>query len=583
MMTFSRSASRQENPSGGSSDDRCSDLFFRQFPGIIRLAALALLAIVLTSPVPARADDPLLPSAQLTPAEEKAVDKMALPVPKPSLGDFDIMRAHRFVRILVVNSRTLYFLDKGRELGIDKEFAQAFEDALNKKYKAKSLKIHVALIPVARNELLSSLNEGLGDVAAGALTITPERQALVDFAVPFASGVKEVIVTGPAAPKLTSLDDLSGKSMLVRKSSSYYTHLMAINEGLKARNLAPIDLEPASTDLEDEDLLEMVDAGLLPYAVVDRYKASFWAQIYQHLTVRGDLIVNQGGDIAWAIRKNSPLLKAELDEFVNSHKIGTSFGNTVLRRYLKNTKVINNAASQADLEKFQKLAGLFQKYGTQYNFNQLMMMAQGYQESQLDQSRRSPRGAVGVMQLLPSTAADKSIGITGIDNNADRNIEAGIKYMALLRDKYLDDPNINEKNKVLMTFAAYNAGPGNLAKFRRLAEKSGLNPNIWFNNVEIAASKIVGQETVQYVSNIYKYYVAYELVKRRAAQKEAAKAAVAVSPNTTGNTTAPAKSDTVATETSATGAVTAPDSTAQDPDAGTIGDVPPQSDTTTPQ
>jgi membrane-bound lytic murein transglycosylase MltF len=530
----------------------------------------------------ARADDALLPSAQLTPAEEKAVDKMALPVPKPSLGDFDVMHAHRFIRILVVNSRTLYFIDRGRELGIDKEFAQAFEDALNKKYKAKALKIHVALIPVARDKLLSSLNEGLGDIAAGALTVTPERQALVDFATPFASNVKEVIVTGPAAPQLTSIDDLAGKSILVRKSSSYYTHLAALSDGFKARNLAPIDLQPAATDLEDEDLLEMVDAGLLPYAVVDRYKGIFWAQVYKNLTVRNDLIVNQGGDIAWAIRKNSPLLKAELDDFVKTHKIGTSFGNTIILRYLKSTKVVKNASSQAEMEKFQKLTGLFETYAAKYNFNQLMMMAQGYQESQLDQSRKSPRGAVGVMQLLPSTAADKSIGITGIDANADRNIEAGIKYMALLRDKYLDDPDITEKNKVLMTFAAYNAGPGNLNKFRRLAEKSGLDPNIWFNNVEIAASKIVGQETVQYVSNIYKYYVAYELVRQRQAQKEAAKAGAAATVNTnaTGSaTTDTATSGTIATDAPATDAPAT--AATSDPDAGTIGDVPAQPDDAT--
>lgn len=542
------------------------------------VAGLILFSLTIFSPacIGAQADDALLPSAQLTPAEEKAVDKMALPVPKPRLGDFDELKKRRFVRILVVNSRTLYFIDKGRELGIDKEFAQAFEDALNKKYKAKSLKIHVALIPVARNKLLSSLNEGLGDIAAGALTITPERQAEVDFAAPFASDVKEVIVTGPAAPQLTSIDDLAGKSILVRKSSSYYTHLVAISDGLKARNLAPIDLQPAATDLEDEDLLEMVDAGLLPYAVVDRYKGVFWAQVYKNLTVRNDLIVNQGGDIAWAIRKNSPLLKAELDDFVKTHKIGTSFGNTVILRYLKNTKIIKNASSQAEMAKFQKLTAFFEKYAAQYNFNQLMMMAQGYQESQLDQSRRSPRGAVGVMQLLPSTAADKSIGITGIDKNADRNIEAGIKYMALLRDKYLDDPNISEKNKVLMTFAAYNAGPGNLNKFRRLAEKSGLDPNIWFNNVEIAASKIVGQETVQYVSNIYKYYVAYELVKQRQAQKEAAKAGTTVAGGASQSSGGPAEAAT--TDAVATGTQT---TDAPDPDAGTIGDVPAPGNVTT--
>ncbi len=122
------------------------------------------------------------------------------------------------------------------------------------------------------------------------------------------------------------------------------------------------------------------------------------------------------------------------------------------------------------------------------------------------------------MQLLPSTAADPSIGVTGIDKDSEKNIQAGIKYMALLRDKYVNDPAISDKNKLLMTFAAYNAGPGNLRKFRRLAEKMKLDPNVWFDNVEVAAAKIVGVETVQYVSNIYKYFIAYDLVEKRKAK-----------------------------------------------------------------
>ena len=130
----------------------------------------------------------------------------------------------------------------------------------------------------------------------------------------------------------------------------------------------------------------------------------------------------------------------------------------------------------------------------------------------LDQKARSHVGAVGIMQLLPSTAADPAINIKGIDKDASKNIEAGAKYLRLLTDKYLDDEKLDPINKTLMAFAAYNAGPGNLRKFRRLAEKSGYNPNIWFQNVEHAAARIVGEETVKYVANIYKYYVAYKLI-----------------------------------------------------------------------
>jgi membrane-bound lytic murein transglycosylase MltF len=457
------------------------------------------------------------------------VDKLAIPLPKPDLDDFDGMKQRRLIRVLVVASKTRYFIDKGRELGIDAETARAFEDEINKKYKTKALKIHVALFPVSRDKLLPDLIAGIGDIAAGALTITPERQQLVDFADPSRDNVNEIVVTGPTATPLKTLDDLAGQTMLVRKSSSYYSHLEALSKQLQDRNLPAITLEPAAEDLEDEDLMEMANAGLLPLVVVDRYKARFWAQLFKNIKPREDLIINEGGQIAFAIRKNSPLLKAELNAFVKTHRIGTSFGNTLARRYLQSTKMMTDAYSRQEMDRFQKLVDLFAKYASTYQFNELMLMAQGYQESQLDQSRRSPRGAVGIMQMLPATAADPAVNITGIDRDAARNIEAGTKYLALLRDKYLADPTINDKNKTLMSFAAYNAGPGNLTKFRRLAAQSGLDPNVWFNNVELAAAKMVGQETVKYVSNIYKYYIAYELVRRREANRARQKAAIATS------------------------------------------------------
>lgn len=478
-----------------------------------------LYAILLISfcSVAALAQNDPLPPVELTPAEEAAVDKMAIPLPPAWTGDFDGMRERRLIRILVAPSKTLYFLDRGLERGIDAEYAKAFEAELNKKLKAKSLKMRVALIPVPRDRLLSALNEGIGDIAAGALTITPEREALVDFAAPLAVGVRELVVTGPNSPDLQSLDDLAGTTVPLRKSSSYYAHIQALSDRLVAAGKRAIEIQEMEEDLEDEGILEMVNAGLLPLAVVDRYKANFWAQIFPAIKVREDLLINEGGTIAWAVRKDSPLLQAEIAEFMKTHKVGTTFGNTIVKRYLKSTKALKNAYSDEAIANFKSLIVIFEKYAGEYNFDHLMMVAQGFQESQLDQKVRSPRGAVGIMQLLPSTAADPVVGIKGIESDADKNIHAGIKYMSVLRDKYLSEPSLDEKNRTLMTFAAYNAGPGNLRKFRRLAEKDGLDPNIWFNNVEVAAAKIVGVETVQYVSNIYKYYIAYKLIEGRSA------------------------------------------------------------------
>jgi membrane-bound lytic murein transglycosylase MltF len=233
------------------------------------------------------------------------------------------------------------------------------------------------------------------------------------------------------------------------------------------------------------------------------------------MKIHDEFYVHEGAEFAWAIRQDSPLLKAELATFVKVHKVGTAFGNSLRNKYVKNSKRVLNATSEAEMKKFRELAGLFQKHAGTYDFDQMMLMAQGFQESQLDQRARSPRGAVGVMQLLPSTAADPSVAISGIGNSADKNIEAGSKYMRLIADKYLNEPELTPLNKTLMTFAAYNAGPGNLRKFRRLAEKSSLDPNVWFGNVEHAAARVVGRETVDYVGNIYKYYVAYKLAEEK--------------------------------------------------------------------
>lgn len=451
------------------------------------------------------------PAWSQTPSSRPVVAK--LPQLKPWTGDLDGMLERRGIRILVPYSKTLFFIDRGRQLGVVAELGQRFQTWINVRHKTKALAITVAFVPVPRSDLERALNEGRGDIVAGNLTITPERLALMDFAEPWMTQVKEVVVTGPASPALAGLDDLAGREVYVRDGSSYAGHLRELSKGFEARGLKPVAIKPADENLEDEDILEMVAAGLLPFAVVDDHKAALWSLVFTTLKVRPDLAVSTGGSVAWGFRKNSPLLKQELAAFVGEHRLGTAFGNDVKRRYFGSDKVVRNARSEEDEKRFRDLIRLFRSHGEEYRFDWLMLMAQGYQESQLDQNRKSHRGAVGVMQLLPKTAAAKPIGITGVDKDADRNIQAGAAYMRYITETYIaKDPAIDARNRVLFAFAAYNAGPGNLRKFRRIAQEKGLNPNVWFGNVEHAAAEVVGRETVQYVSNIYKYFVAYSLM-----------------------------------------------------------------------
>lgn len=483
-----------------------------------------LLLLLLGGIGPGIAEQQALPAVELDAAEEAEVDAMVLPVPVARIEDLDGMRKRRLVRILVPYSKTFYQVDRGRQAGISHDLGKALEAWLNKHQplEGKSLRWRVLFIPVARDELMPKLQEGVGDIAAGGLTITENRLRTVDFADPFASGVREVVVTGPASKPVGKLEDLAGQEVTVRPSSSYFEHLVELNKDFEARGLQPIDIQPADENLESEDLLEMVNAGLLNAVVVDRYIASTWKLLFTDLIIHDEFYIRDDGQFAWAIRKDSPLLKRELNAFVKAHKIGTTFGNLLKNKYVDNSKRMRNATSEAEMKKFKELVSLFEKHGSTYGFDHLMLMAQGFQESQLDQQARSHRGAVGIMQLLPSTAGDPSVGIEGIDSSADRNIEAGSKYMRLLADKYLDDPALTPLNRTLMSFAAYNAGPGNLRKFRALAEKSGLDKNVWFGNVEHAAARVVGRETVDYVGNIYKYYVAYKLAEKKNAARAAA-------------------------------------------------------------
>jgi membrane-bound lytic murein transglycosylase MltF len=440
-------------------------------------------------------------------------------------GDLDGMIERRIIRVLTVYSKTYYFGDKGAQRGIAVDYARLFEEEFNKKLAAdkklkhKHLKVQMVFIPVQRDELLPGLVAGKGDIAAAGLTITPERRKLVDFTVAGLSNVSEVVVSGPASPTVAGLDDLSGKDVFVRKSSSYYESLVALNEKFAAEKKPPVTLKEAPETLEDEDLLEMLNAGLVSLVIVDKQLADFWKQIFPQLTVHANIAVRTGGEIAWAIRKGSPQLKAILDDFATRHKVGTSTGNQVLMRYLKNLKYVKNAASEKERKKFLALIQYFQKYGDQYDVDWVLMGAQGYQESQLNQNAKSPVGAIGVMQVMPATGKDMKVGdIT----ETEANIHAGIKYMRWMIDHYYGNEPMTKLDKGLFAFASYNAGAGRISQLRKEAVKRGLDPNVWFHNVEYVAAQKIGQETVAYVSNIYKYYIAYRLVlESHAAKKEA--------------------------------------------------------------
>jgi membrane-bound lytic murein transglycosylase MltF len=430
-------------------------------------------------------------------------------------GDLDAMVARRTLRLLLPYSKTLFFIDRGQEFGLLAEVGRELEQWLDKRHRDGALRFRVVMIPTSREQLIPALLAGEGDVIAAGLAVRPEFADRVDFIEPWFRNQKEFVVTGPSAPDYRTLDDLAGSIAHVRVASSYAANIAELNKRLVQKKLRPIEVRLTDGSLNDEDMFEFVSAGILPFAFAHTHLAGVWTQVLPNLRARPDLQIGDGEDIAWGVRKNSPQLRAELDAFVKSHAIGTTYGNAILRRYYVDTRIIKNSLSNDEIAKFTSLVPIFRKVGERYGLDYLMLAAQGYQESGLDQSKRSPRGAVGVMQLLPSTAREKPIGISGVEHDAEANILAAAQYIRYLRDNCVNDPALDERNRILMTLAAYNAGPGNLHAFRALAKNMGLNPDLWFGNVEHAAANKVGVETVQYVGNIYKYYLAYRLVSER--------------------------------------------------------------------
>ncbi len=432
-------------------------------------------------------------------------------VPSSALwtGDLDGMIKRREIRVLTTYNKTGYFIDKGVQRGITYDAFRAFEDALNTKLKTGNLRVHVVFLPVGRDELQQARLTGRGDIVAARITVTESRLKQADFSAPIASEVKEVVVTGPGAPPIATIDDLAGQTVHVRAGSLYQQHLRSLSETFVKAGKKPIAIKEVPGNLEDEDLLQMTSAGLIKITVADDFLADFWKQeILPPLVVHRTVTVAEGEQIAYAMRPGSPQLKTELDAFVKNNRRGTAMGNVLFTKYLKNTKFVKSATSPAELQKFQTLLDLFHKYGDRYGVDWLLMAAQGYQESGLDQNAHSKVGAVGVMQVMPATGKDMKVGDI---SEIEPNINAGVKYMRMVIDTNFKDEPMDDLNKGLFAFTSYNTGPARVKSLRTEAAKAGLNPNVWFNNVERIASKRVGRETVQYVGNIYKYYIAYKL------------------------------------------------------------------------
>jgi membrane-bound lytic murein transglycosylase MltF len=459
-------------------------------------------------PVSEPHSEPIPEAAVLEEPAPTAADFLIDPRRDPWFGDFEGMVERRVIRALVTYSRTHYFLDGAEPRGLSYEALKRFETVVNEQLGTGHLKVHVVAIPVKRDDIFTALTEGIGDLATANLLVTEERNATVDFSPPFFDGVAEFVATDRQRSAFESFTDLSNTEIHVRRSSTYHDSLLRMNDRLQSIGLSPISIMTVDEALEDEDLLEMVNAGLVPAVVTDSVKAALWEQALPEIQIHDNVPLRTLGRVAWAYRKDSPQLQAVLDDFVRNHRRGTLLGNMALQYYLEDASYIGKALDDQDVSRFNASAEYFRRFADEYELDWLFLIAQGYQESRLDPNARSNAGALGIMQVLPSTASDRNVGIEQIET-MENNIHAGAKYMRFLLDRYFSDDTMDPMNQYLFAFAAYNAGPRRVAQMRRTAEEQGLDPNVWFDNVETIAAQRIGRETVQYVSNIFKYYVTY--------------------------------------------------------------------------
>lgn len=447
--------------------------------------------------------------------EESLLDTALAEIDQPVLqerftGDLDGLIQRRVIRVLTTYGNTNFFIEDGRPRGFEYEMLQHYRDYLKSRVRKRSWPVIFLFIPLPFDQLLPALIEGRGDIAAAGLTITPQREKTVAFTKPYMQGIKEIVVTAEDIAGLDKVEDLSGRRVYVNLGTSYAQSLKALNFDLAKAGLAPVEIVPADPRLATADILDLVNAGIIELTIADSHIAELAAKTLPKIVLRPDLAVRSGGRIAWAVRKENPELLRSLNEVIPKNAKGTLIGNILFENYFRNPTWSGNPLTGEGAERLAELAPIFQDYAERYGFDWLQIAALAYQESRLDHGAKSERGAVGIMQILPGTAKGEPVGIPDI-SRAEDNIHAGVKYLAHLRDHYFNDPKIGLAARSDFALAAYNAGPTRISKLRKRALKEGFDDNVWFSNVEQIARRVIGRETVDYVANVNKHYVAYKL------------------------------------------------------------------------
>ncbi len=427
------------------------------------------------------------------------------------LGTYSEMIERGEIRIAVPYDRTIYVNDKGVPRGMSIEVSKGLRKWLTEKYASqlKGKTFEVRLVPTTSTQLLSALTSGQADLVIGDFGVYGKIPNAKDFIVNHATRQeREVLVTGPNSPLIRQLTDLSGQTIYGSRNTNFHTTLSTVNKELRQDNKPPINLISPLGDLDDEDLLEMLHSGLIPYVIISDWKYKLWQPIYTGLLMHEDLSAKDSGWIGWAVRSSNADFNNDLTAFYLSDSFLQSLTAFRQEDYKQHLKGLKDPIDKTSWFRFELMRPLFERYGSEYQLNPLFIAALGFQETLLNQSAVSQVGAIGVMQLMPATGSSLGVGDIHL---LEPNIHAGADYMNQLINKYFPNAQFEGNNRSLFAVASYNIGPNNVAKARDQAQKQGFDPNRWFGNVEFTAAEHMGYEPMIYVRNVYKYYISYRL------------------------------------------------------------------------
>lgn len=444
------------------------------------------------------------------------LSEMNLPTTAPMYkGTLEQIKEKRLLRVLTTGSSFNYFIYNGRQSGFEYDMAKKFVDQLNKQMGLTSEveKIRLKMVPVKYDQLFYFLENGLGDMIAAGMTYTKDRAQKFQFTTAY-NFTSEIIVHNSKI-KIDSIDDLAGRTVHVRQSSSYVPSLNQLNQKLKNKNLKPLRIEFVDESLDTESILEMVSLGRFELTVADSHLAFIAQKLFDELIVNEDLLIREKSSISWVLPQETPQLLQMANSFLPQYRIGSLHGNINIKRYFKNAaRIKSRYFSETKLE-ISPFDSVFKKYAQQYAWDWRLLAAIAYQESRFRQNIKNRWGATGVMQIKQAVAQEPYVDISSIagPKNYDSNIHAGVKYLTWLKNTYFDDEKILPEDQIYLSLAAYNAGPGRLKQARKKAKEWGHNPNKWFGELEYVLLKMNFTEPVKYVGDIHQRHTAYVVMR----------------------------------------------------------------------